>query len=251
MRRYHDASARARATLPHEADLVYDPASGQALDWFHGAPGGPVLLWIHGGYWRALSRADNACVAPGLVAAGIHVAVMDYSLAPAVTLDEIVRQVRAAAAWVHRHAAARGADPARLFIGGSSAGGHLCAMAAAPGGDAPPLRGILPLSGLFDLEPIRLSHINAWLALDEAAVRRLSPLHHLPARPTRMLAAYGGRETREFQRQTDDYAAAWRAAGHDALVLPQPTRHHFDIVLGLGDPADPLCAAAGRFLRER
>ncbi len=251
MRRYQHASAAARAALPHAADLVYDPRSGMALDWFAGAPGGPVLLWIHGGYWRALSKADQSCVAPAFVAAGIHVAVMDYALAPAVTLDEIVRQVRAACAWVQTHAAAHGADGTRLHVGGSSAGGHLCGMALATGWDAPPLRGAVALSGLYDLEPIRLSHVNAWLSLDAAAAARLSPLRHIPGRPApRLLASYGGRETAEFKRQTEEYAAAWRAAGHGAVVLPQETRHHFDLVLGLGEADDPLGRAACRFIRE-
>src|SRR3954471_23463024 len=94
-RRYVDLSAAARQRLTMRADLVFDPESGNALDWFEGAPGGPVLLWIHGGYWRALSKSDQSLVAPGLVASGAHVAVMDYSLAPAASLDLIVHQVRA------------------------------------------------------------------------------------------------------------------------------------------------------------
>ncbi len=250
LRRYQDISAAARAALPHTAGLVFDPASGCALDWFPGAPGGPVLLWIHGGYWRALSKEDQSCVAPGLVAAGVHVAVMDYSLAPAASLDLIVHQVRTAVAWVGAAAPRFGADPARLFVGGSSAGGHLCGMVlAAPAGVA----GAIALSGLYDLEPIRLSHINAWMSLDADAVRRLSPQGLIPpgAPAPRLLASYGGRESSEFKRQTEAYAAAWRAAGHRAAVLPQEARNHFDIVLGLGDAADPLCRAAVAFMLER
>ncbi len=256
--RYVALSAAARAALPVQADLVFDPASGCALDWFPGAPGGPALLWVHGGYWRALSKADQSLVAPGLVAEGAHVAVMDYSLAPAATLDTIVHQVRTAFAWVAAHAAARGADPGRLFAGGSSAGGHLVGMLLAPGWHgaygvaANALRGGLALSGLFDLEPIRLSHVNAWMGLDAATARRLSPLHAIPLHPApRLLAGYGGQETAEFKRQTDDYAAAWAAAGHDAQVVPQPTRNHFDVVVALGEPDDPLCRTTAAFLQTR
>lgn len=262
-RQYASRSAAARAALPMQADLVFDPQSGNALDWFPGRPGGPVFLWVHGGYWRALSKSDQSLVAPGLVAAGAHVAVMDYSLAPAATLDLIVHQVRTALAWVAAQAPAFGANPARLFAGGSSAGGHLVGMLLAPDwhgayGLPPPgpnqpgaLCGGLTLSGLFDLEPVRLSHVNAWMRLDPAAVRRLSPLHLIPppGPAPRLLAGYGALETGAFKQQTDEYAAAWAAAGHRAQVLPQPGRHHFDVVGALGDPAHPLCRAAVAFLQ--
>jgi arylformamidase len=256
-RRYVDLSAAARAVLPMHAGLVFDPPSGNALDWFPGAPGGPVLLWIHGGYWRALSKSDQSLAAPGPVDAGAHVAVMDYSLAPEATLDRIVHQVRTALVWVRRHAAEFGADPGRLYAGGSSAGGHLAGMLLAGGWHAEygfpqnGLRGGIALSGLFNLEPIRLSHINAWLRLDAAAVRRLSPLRLIPRDPPapRLLVSYGGRETAEFKRQSEEYAAAWQAAGHAAQVVPQQARNHFDLVGALGDGSDPLCRAAAAFMQ--
>ncbi len=262
MARYRDASAQARAALQHHADLVYDPARRLALDWFPGAAGGPVLLWIHGGYWRALSKEDQSCVAPGLVAAGIHVAVMDYALAPEATLEQIVDQARAALAWVHAAAEGFGADPQRLFAGGSSAGGHLCAMLMLGGwqhdhGLQPDaLRGGISLSGLFDLEPIRLSHVNAWLGLDTARAHALSPAHHIPAHhipgppAPALFASYGGLETSEFARQTDAFAADWAAAGHRSMVVPQAARNHFDIAVALGTRHDPLCDAACAFLLE-
>lgn len=255
---YRTRSAAARAVLAMEPDLVFDPASGCALDWFPGAPGGPVFLWIHGGYWRALGKADQSCVAPGLVAAGVHVAVMDYTLVPDTDLDGIVRQVRMAVAWVAAHAAGRGAAGSRLFVGGSSAGGHLCGMLLADGWHGafglPPgaIRGAVALSGLYDLEPIRLSYINGWMQLDPAAARRLSPLHHIPqAGPApRLLAGWGALETSEFQRQSAEYAIAWAAAGHRARAAPQAGRHHFDVVWALGDPQEPLCRAAAAFILQ-
>ncbi len=255
-RRYTELSARAREALPHRAGLLFDPVSGCALDWFPGHEGGPVLLWIHGGYWRALAKSDQSLVAPGLVASGAHVAVMDYSLAPAASLDTIVHQVRSALAWVAAHAAEHGANPARLFAGGSSAGGQLVGMLLAPGWHeryglhCNALRGGIALSGLFDLEPIRLSHVNAWLNLNTDAVYRLSPLRHIPppGQAPRLLAVHGGLETDEFRRQTEDYAACWRAAGHHADLAPQPTRHHFDLVVALGEASDPLCRAASAFM---
>jgi arylformamidase len=246
LQRWINLSAVARFQLNPLEDIVYDPVSGMALDWFAGAPGGPVVLWIHGGYWRAVSKDQQSLVAPGLVAAGAHVAVMDYSLAPAVTLDEIVRQARAAARFVLATAATHGADPARVFIAGHSAGGQLGGMLLAEFGE---LRGGIMLSGLFELEPVRLSHINEWLRLDPDAVSRLSPMRHIPDDGPALLVSYGGRESDEFRWQSEAYAAAWQAAGHRAALAPQPSRHHFDIVVGFGDPADALCRAVADFIQ--
>ena len=243
--RYAKLSAQARATHAYDTH-VWDPNSGLKLDWFRGAPGRPVFLWIHGGYWRALGRADQSCVAPGLVAAGIHVAIMDYTLVPGTDLDGIVAETRACAAWCATHAAAIGAGP--LYVGGSSAGGHLAGMllAAAPA----PIAGAIALSGLYDLEPVRHSFVNDWMRLDAAAVARLSPIRHIPAGPApRLLASYGSLETAEFRRQTEAYAAAWQAAGHNAALYPAEGRHHFDIVTALGYVHDPLCRRAVEFIR--
>jgi arylformamidase len=255
--RYVELSAAARARLNVRTGLVFDRHSGNALDWFLGAPGGPVLLWVHGGYWRALSKSDQSLVAPGLVRAGVHVAVMDYSLAPDAKLDVIIHQVRAALAWIAAEAHGMGADPRRLYAAGHSSGGHLVGMLLASGwhgafGLAPDaLRGGITVSGLFDLEPIRLSHVNAWLGLDAAAARRLSPLHHVPppGPAARLLGVYGGLESKEFQRQTQEYAAAWAAAGHEVRLAPQPSRNHFDLLAGLGDGEDPLCREAIAFIQ--
>lgn len=246
LQRWINLSAVARFQLNPVEDIVFDPTSGMALDWFAGAPGGPVVLWIHGGYWRAVSKSQQSLVAPGLVAAGAHVAVMDYRLAPAVTLDEIVRQARAAAAFVIAAAATHGADPARVFIAGHSAGGQLGGMLLAEFGA---LRGGIMLSGLFELEPVRLSHINEWLRLDADAVRRFSPMRHIPADGPALLVSYGGRESAEFRWQSETYASAWQAAGHRTALAPQQSRHHFDLVVGLGDPGDPLCRAVADFIQ--
>lgn len=250
MRQYEQASAAARAALPLHEGLPFDEASGNQLDWFPGQAGGPVFLWVHGGYWRALGRADNHCVAPGLVAAGAHVAIMDYTLVPGADLDEIVRQTRAACTWVAAHAAGYGADPARLFVGGSSAGGHLTGMLIADGWPAPPIQGAVALSGLYDLEPVRLSSVNGWMHLDVAAAARLSPVRHIPRRgpAPKLLASYGGSETAEFKRQTEDFAGEWAARGFEADVVARPERNHFDLVVAIGDGRDPLCHAVAGFM---
>lgn len=161
----------------------------------------------------------------------------------------------AAVAWLWREADRFGIDRRRIFIGGSSAGGHLVGMLLARGWqrdfDLPEdvIAGGMAASGLFDLEPIRLSEINGWMKLDVDAARRNSPLLHIPEGVTTPLVlTVGGREQSEFKRQTADYAAAWRAAGNPVEQVFAPDRHHFDIILDLADPESALFAAMMRMM---
>lgn len=255
--RYVAESERAKRELPRRADIVYDDRSGERLDIYPGQAGAPVFLWLHGGYWRAASKEDNAFAALGLAAHGVSVAVVDYTLAPAVTLDEIVRQVRRAVAFLHDHRASFGIGPGPIAVGGSSAGGHLVGMLLAGGWHRAfgvPERAVGPalaLSGLHELEPLRHTHVDAWLRLDEAAARRLSPLLHVPERSSAtLLASVGGLETTEFRRQTADYARAWAEAGHAGRTIDMPSHNHFDIALSLREPEGPLVRAIMAALRE-
>lgn len=256
-------SRAAQRDLPVIPDLVFDQQSGMALDLYAAdAPGAgaprPVVLWIHGGYWRFGNRADNAFAAPGLAAAGVAVAVMDYGLAPETPLAEIVRQTRQAVAWLAAEGAAYGLDPRRIHVAGSSAGGHLAAMTLAEGWRAPlglpeqSIGAVLGLSGLYDLRPLRRTQVNGWLSLDEAAAAALSPMDLIPAASdARLLLSVGGLETSAFQDQTNAFAAAWRAAGHDAAVIDMPGFNHFDISGDLARPDSalvrPLVAAIRAF----
>ena len=142
-----------------------------------------MLVYIHGGYWRALDKRDASFVAPPFVAAGALVVVPNYALCPAASIDEIVRQQRAALAWVWRHAAAHGGDPERIVVAGHSAGGHLAATMLAtdwpgvdPGLPADLVKGALSLSGVFELEPLRHAPFLAPdLQLDAAAAEAPQP----------------------------------------------------------------------------
>jgi arylformamidase len=240
-------SERVLREIPRHADLVFDPQSGETLDLYPGEPGGPLFVWIHGGYWRAGSKEDNAFVVPGLRAHGMSIAVVNYTLAPAVTLDEIVRQVRTAIAFLHRVRAQYGVGTGPMAVGGSSAGGHLVGMLLAEGwhhsfGVPFDIIGpALALSGLHDLEPLAHTHANAWLGLDAAAVARNSPVRLIPASSSaHLIASVGGLETREFKRQTADYAASWTDAGHACTTVDMPHHNHFDIALSLSDAQGAL-----------
>lgn len=255
-RQYRELSDRAHASLRCFKDIAYGPGANERLDIFPASqPGAPVLLFIHGGYWRALSKADSAFMAPALTAAGASVVVLDYDLAPAVSLDHIVDQTRRALAWVHRHIGEFGGDPQRLYASGSSAGGHLTGMLLAGGWHADyglpenVLKGALPISGLFDLMPLLQTHINGWLAMDQAAARRNSPVVCLPTQHTELVLSYGALETTEFARQTHDYLAAWTEKGLSGRIVEAPGKNHFDVVMQLGQPGTPLFQAMVELMR--
>jgi arylformamidase len=251
MRQYAEESEHARETLPCILDVAYGEHADETLDIFPAAHGGPapVFVFLHGGYWRLLSKDDSSCMAPAFTRAGAVLVAVNYSLAPAVTLDHIVDQTRRVMAWLYRNIAAHGGDPARIHVGGSSAGGHLAGMLltddwqARYGVPADIVRGAAPLSGLFDLTPLVHTHINDWMRLTPEAAVRNSPMLHLPASPCPVIGSHGENETDEFKRQTRDYLDALRARGGDASYVAMPGSNHFDIVLRLNDPDAPLTRA--------
>lgn len=243
---YARLSAEARATIDCREDVSTGDHPDQVVDIFpaKGKDGGtvPVFVFIHGGYWRMLSQKESSFMAPSMVENGIAVVTVNYSLAPGASLDTIVRQCREAIAWTWRNAADFGGDPDRIFVCGSSAGGHLTGMMVAGGWHdelgipADTIKGAIPLSGLHDLEPMRHSCVNEWAKLDEDSARRNSPVHHLPENPCPLILSYGGSETAEFKRQSDILADAWRAQGGTADLFEHTERNHFDIVFDLCDP---------------
>ena len=248
---YRERSAEAYRSLPHERDLCYDAKSGECLDIFP-APGPglkPVFVFIHGGYWRMLSKNESTFMAGALTRRGISVVAVDYSLAPAVNLAEIVRQVRTSIAWLHRNGRGHGIDPERIYVGGSSAGGHLTGAVVAGGwreamGLAEnAIKGAMPVSGIFALAPLAKSFVNEWMAFDDAQVQALSPIRHLPPAPCEMVVAWGADETSGFHDQSHAWLAAWRGAGFPAAELMMPGRHHFDIVLDWCDADSAMTQA--------
>lgn len=254
---YARESGEARAVLLSRLDLAYGAHPAERLDAF--APttpppegrGAPLHLFIHGGYWQWLDKKDFSFVARAFAPAGAITVVINYALMPAVSMDELVRQCRAAAAWTFRNAASLGGDPERLFVSGHSAGGHLTAMllttdwprfeAGLPAGI---VKGGVALSGLYDLEPIRLCYLNDTLQLSSDEARRNSPIHLRPARPRPFVLAVGGLEGPEYHRQVEALASPWRAYGMPIEVLDQPAHDHFTIVMQLADPDSPLSRVA-------
>jgi len=256
VRRWIDDSARARTTMTAQFDLRYGDGPGETLDLYPSRKGdGTCLVFIHGGYWRSRDKSEFAFLAPAWVAAGVSLAVVNYDLCPAVTVEEIVRQMLRAGRWLWLNAERLGMDEDRLYVSGHSAGGHLAAMMMAavwPALDARLPRnlykGALAISGLYDLRPIaQVDWLNADTRLDEASALRVSPAYLPPATRAPVATCVGGAESSEFKRQNALLRARWRdVAGEDVAA---PGAHHFSVLAGLADPSSALFGAARRLMR--
>src|SRR5690606_28896529 len=168
------ARERARRDLSALCNVPFGEHPDELLDIFPARTrNAPVHAFLHGGYWRALSKDEASFYAEEIVGAGAAFVAINYSLAPDATLDAIVDQCRRALVWVYRNSNKMNGDPNRIFVAGHSAGAHLAAMLATTdwhGGFGLPadlVRGVVAVSGVYDLEPIRLSHVNEWLRLDQ------------------------------------------------------------------------------------
>ena len=231
-------SDRLRARKNQHLDLRYGTAERNRIDYFAADARGPVLVFIHGGYWQMRAKENFSFLAAGPLAHGIHVAMLGYTLAPDISLGGIVAEVSAAIAWLANHADKFGGDAARIYTSGWSAGGHLTAMSLGE----PAVKGGLAISGLYDLEPIRLCYLNDKLKLDADESRRLSPLLQ-PAQNRKPLAiAYGGGELPELKRQSEIFAATRARAGMPGKLAQVPGHNHFTLLEELASADGALTA---------
>lgn len=239
---YADLSAAAKRDLEVVEDIPFGPSAEEMFDLFPAGRNAPVFVFVHGGYWRLLSKNESSFMARCFVDRGIAVAAVNYALAPTVTLDEIVRQVRAAVSRLWHDADRYGIDRNRIHIGGSSAGGHLVGMLLAEGWKAEAgvpanvIAGAVSASGLFDLEPVRLCSPNEWLQLDAKSAHRNSPIQHIPEAGCPLMLTWAGSDTDEFKRQSRDYGQVYEQAGFSVTTFEVSDRNHFDIILDLADP---------------
>jgi len=224
-------SARLRAAHPEGMDLRYGADERNRIDYFAARRDGPVLAFIHGGYWQNRAKELFAFVAEGPLAWGINVALIGYTLAPQKRLDGIVAEIHAALGWLHSSIETLGGNRNRLFLSGWSAGGHLTAMAMGH----PAVKGGLAISGIYDLEPMRLCYVNDKLGLDEAEARRNTP----GSTSKSLLITYGADELPELCRQSEEYA---QRIG--ARAMPVARRNHFTILEDLASPHGPLTLLA-------
>ena len=245
--RWTAESAAARERLACILDLRYGSGPKQTLDLFPASAPRATLMFLHGGYWRALDKRDHSFVAPPLVERGVGVAVVNYDLCPEVSVARIAEQCREAVAWLKREGDRHSLSTERLVVAGHSAGGHLVAMLfatdwAARGLAPQPLAAGAAISGVFDLEPLLRVSFNADVKLDARAVRELSPVRLKPKVRAPLLLAAGADETAEFIRQSELLWERWPECRPADMAGPLlvPAKHHYAVVSELGNARSAL-----------
>ena len=233
------AALAAGACLP---DLRYGGGGDETLDLFlPGEPGtAPLQVYLHGGYWQLLSKDESCFAAPMFQRHGCCFAAVNYTLAPNRTLSGIVEENRRALAFLYEHADQWGFDRNRIYLSGSSAGAHLAMMMLLTdwsllGLPSDLVKGVCAVSGIYDLEPVRLSYVNEKVRMDAEEATANSPVLHGLRNRCPVVFAYGDNETDEFKRQTDDYRNALREEGIPIAFGEIANRNHFDVIMDLAD----------------
>jgi arylformamidase len=246
--RWKMTAIEARKSLDAQLDVSFGSSPHQTLDYFPASSRhAPLMIFIHGGYWRALDKADFSWVAPPYINAGISIAVLNYGLVPGTPIGKIVEQIRDACVWAYRNCETLDVDPNRIFCSGHSAGGHLTAMMLATDWPAVQqglptrlLAGAITVSGLFDLEPLtRAEFLRRDLALDSKGARGLSPYYLALHNDTPLLRAVGALESNEFHRQSALIEEQWPTVC-DRPLIDVPGCNHFSVCDALAIPGNIL-----------
>lgn len=238
LQRILDNSARIRSQHDHQLDIQYGPTLAEHFDYFPTKVNkAPLHVFIHGGYWHSFTSKEFALVAEVFLENNINVALLNYALCPHVTLDEIVRQCRAALAFLYKNNLALGYDPQQISISGHSAGGHLVGMMLSTdwenqyGLPANLIQSSCAISGLFDLAPFPYSWLQPKLQLSWDQVKRNSPLHHHPPPSSGpVIVTVGSEESSEFHIQSESYVNVLKQHGYSVDYLDLEGKNHFTIL---------------------
>jgi arylformamidase len=242
-RRGEIAQAEGNARL----DIRYGPKPRNGIDYFKsGAEDAPLFAFIHGGYWQRNRKETFSFISAGPNAHGIDVAHIGYTLAPEATLTEITQEIDAALAQLVTESDVLGFQPGRVVLSGWSAGGHL----AAHGARNATVAAAMPISGVFDLEPVRHTYINDKVHITESEADALSPFRHIGPDTKPFLVAVGGAELPELRRQSKDYADALEKAGYDVELMMPEGKDHFSVMETLADPDGALCQGLVRLIER-
>ncbi len=244
-------SEETRNNLPCHCNIPYGELPCETLDVFPAEEcNAPVQVMVHGGYWYSLDKYDDSFVAEGMRPNGVTTVVINYGLAPVYGMDEMVRQNRKAIAWLWRNADEFGADRDRIYTVGQSAGGHLSVMLMATdwpaiGSDLPAglIKGGASISGIYDLEPIRLCYLNDKVRMDKDVARRNSPLYQIYPVSLPLILVSGDIESDEYARQAKEMEDLWDSLGYPVENLTLPGFNHFSIAHQLKDPDSVLTHA--------
>jgi arylformamidase len=241
--RLHSEEVRRRFGAPQR--YTYGTTPIEKLDVYRTTrPNAPITIFLHGGAWRQGLAKDYAFPAELFLHAGAHYIVPDFAWVQDVegSLMPMAEQVRRAVAWVYHNAQRFSGDPNRLYVAGHSSGGHLTGVLLTTdwrqsfGLPANIIKGGLCCSGMFDLQPVRLSVRSSYVGFTDEMEQALSPQRHLDKLQAPLLVAYGSLETPEFQRQSRDFAAAVQALGKPVQLLVGEGYNHFEILETLSNP---------------
>lgn len=225
-------SGEMRARYPQHLDLRYGPRERNRIDFLKSAEAGPTLVFIHGGYWQTRAKENFTLFAAGPLAHGINVALIGYTLAPDVSIDDIIREISSGLDFLVEKLPVLGGDADRIVVCGWSAGGHLTSMALAH----PRVKAGLGISGVYDLEPIRHSYLNAKLGLDANASERNSPLRQAGGPDKPLSLVVGSAELPLLRKQTSDFAAHRAALGLPVTYEEIAGADHFSIMDEMASP---------------
>jgi len=215
-----------RATHSQYLDISYGPLEGEKIDYFSAGSNTPVVIFIHGGFWHAYSKNEFACLAENYLQEGISVAMVGYPLAPQVNMDQIVASCANAVRYIEQHISHLGGNPKNVILSGWSAGGHLCVTSM----HGTKIKAVVPISGIFDLEPLVGSFLNKNLHLDLAIAKRNSPMLNLPTGKTPIYLFVGGAELSEMRRQSYEFADELKANTYPVEFVEMPRKNHFEML---------------------
>lgn len=239
-------STEMRARYPKSLDLRYGPRDRNRIDFLKARDGGPTLVFIHGGYWQTRAKENFTFCAAGPLTHGINVALIGYTLAPDVTLGQIVDEVRTGIDYLVTELPALGGDPNRMIVSGWSAGGHLSSMSLGH----PHIKAGLLISGIYDLEPIRHSYLNAKLNLDDETIQRNSPMRNPGGVNKPLVIVAGSGELPLLRKQSADYAAHRASYGLPVIYEEMPGANHFTMMDELASPSGRLTMLVRRLFER-
>ena len=247
--RYAKDSAEVRKKYPPRTER-YGESDAETLDLFTpaDAKGLPVMVFIHGGAWRALGRQDASAPTSTFVENGCLYVALNFANIPQVRLPEMAAQCRRALLWLHKNVERFGGDPHRIFVSGHSSGGHLCGVMlttdwAALGGPKDLLKGGVAMSGMYELYPVMLSARSSYVKITPDELAALSPMRHLDRIACNVIVAVGDKESPEFQRQSQEFATALAGMGRLAKRIVLPGKTHFVVPEELNDSQSGLSRA--------
>ncbi len=243
---WEQRSAETRKRYPDHLDLRYGPRERNRIDFLKAAENAPTLLFIHGGYWQARAKENFTVFAEGPLAHRINVALIGYTLAPEATLDEIVAEIHAGIDFLVGQLPSLNVATNGIVVSGWSAGGHLTAMALSHSA----VSAGLGISGIYDLEPVRHSYLNAKLGLDEAMSRRNSPLAQAGGVMKPLALVAGSAELPLLRRQTSDFAVHRARYGLPVAYEEISGADHFTIMNELLSPAGRITTLVRRLLER-